>query len=95
MTSGVKVHKNVITQFTELKTKKSFKVLCCRLSEDFKEIVVDEDLTLGYGEDWSEKQQWEDFTAKLPPDEGRYILWDAKYHTKQGVDKKKLQFVFW
>lgn len=82
-------------QYNALKQKSAFKVLCCRLSPDFKEIVVDQELTLKYGAEWTEQQQWEDFTARLPPDEGRYIVWDACVPTQRGVDKNVLQFIYW
>ncbi|MCJ1397953.1 cofilin [Xylographa trunciseda] len=95
--SGVSVAPECIASFNELKLKKEFKYIIYKLSDDYKEIVVEEKSADG---------DWETFQAKLmnaksshKGREGkgpRYAVYDFDYELAAGEGKRsKITFISW
>ena len=62
--------------------------LFLKLSDDQKKIVLDKTFEAG-------SLEFEKLKEELPKDEGRYVLYDYSYQTKNGQPHKKIIFVFW
>ncbi|KAI5105176.1 cofilin-1, partial [Silurus meridionalis] len=99
--SGVTVQENVLTCFNEMKVRKAQcseeerkkrkkAVLFC-LSDDRKQIIIEEGREILQGD---EGDPFLKFVKMLPPDDCRYALYDATYETKD-CKKEDLVFIFW
>ncbi|MCJ1407707.1 cofilin [Ptychographa xylographoides] len=95
--SGVSVAPECISTYNELKLGKSIKYIIYKLSDDYKEIVV---------EDKSDEADWETFQSKLmnakasyKGKEGkgpRYAVYDFEYELEAGEGKRsKIAFISW
>lgn len=84
----MKVRKAQATEEERNKRKKA--VLFC-LSEDKKQIILEEGREILQGDMGDPYQQ---FVAMLPSDDCRYALYDATYETKE-TKKEDLVFLFW
>ncbi|KAL9126128.1 MAG: hypothetical protein Q9217_004772 [Psora testacea] len=95
--SGVSVAPECITTYDELKLGKSIKYIIYRLSDDYKQIVV---------EDTSSDPDWEQFQQKLlnakashKGKEGkgpRYAVYDFQYELEGGEGtRNKIVFISW
>jgi cofilin len=95
--SGVSVSPECVAKYNELKLGKSIKYIIYRLSDDYKEIVV---------EDASTDDNWEDFQEKLlnakashKGKEGkgpRYAVYDFQYELEGGEGtRNKIVFISW
>jgi cofilin len=95
--SGVSVSPECVAKYNELKLGKSIKYIIYRLSDDYKEIVV---------EDTSADDNWEDFQEKLlnakashKGKEGkgpRYAVYDFQYELEGGEGtRNKIVFISW
>jgi len=95
--SGVSVNPECITKFNELKLGKSIKYIIYKLSDDYKEIVVEET---------SSDPDWEVFQNKLlsakagyKGKEGkgpRFAVYDFEYELEAGEGKRsKITFISW
>ncbi|KAL2050890.1 hypothetical protein ABVK25_008788 [Lepraria finkii] len=95
--SGVSVAPECVSKFNELKLGKSIKYIIYKLSDDYKEIVV---------EDSSSDSDWESFQNKLlsakAPHKGkegkgpRYAVYDFEWEMESGEGKrKKIVFISW
>ncbi|MCJ1442106.1 MAG: cofilin [Stictis urceolatum] len=91
--SGVSVSPDCVTAFNELKLGKDLKYIIFKLSDDSKEIVV---------EDKSSSSEWEEFQTKLlnaktGPGKGpRYAVYDFEYELAAGEGKRsKITFIYW
>ncbi|XP_051871336.1 cofilin-2 [Pristis pectinata] len=104
MASGVTVNDEVIKVFNDMKVRKSSSpeevkkrkkaVLFC-LSEDKKQIVVEEAKEILVGEIGETVQDpYTSFVKLLPLSDCRYALYDATYETKESK-KEDLVFIFW
>ncbi|KAL4659971.1 cofilin-1 [Arapaima gigas] len=100
MASGVTVSDCVLTCFSDMKLHKLQEkerkkaVLFC-MSCDNKHIIVEdgrEILQCNVGE--SVKDPLMELIRMLPPDDCRYVLYDASYETKESK-KQDLVFIFW
>ncbi|KAL9577601.1 MAG: hypothetical protein Q9212_006260 [Teloschistes hypoglaucus] len=95
--SGVTVTPDCITQFNDLKLKKSIKYIIYKLSDDYKEIVVEET---------SSDPDWDTFQNKIlnakasyKGKEGkgpRYAVYDFQYELEAGEGtRNKIVFISW
>lgn len=91
--SGVTVDDEVVKTYEHrMRIKKDGGAgLCClflKLSDDQKTIVLEKTFDAG-------SLEFEQLKEELPKDEGRYVLYDYAYQTKNGQPNKKIIFVFW
>ena len=96
--SGASVSQECITAYNELKLSKKFKYIIFKLSDDNKEIVVEEA---------SDDKDWENFREKLinattksktgAVGKGpRYAVYDFQYRLASGEgERNKLTFLAW
>jgi len=96
--SGVSVAPECISAFNELKLGKSLKWIIYKISDDYKEIVVEET---------SKEDNYEAFREKLinaksndrrgnPGVGGRYAVYDVEYDAPNGEGKRnKITFISW
>jgi hypothetical protein len=96
--SGVSITADCITKFTELKLGKSIKYIIYKLSDDYKEIVVEET---------SENGDWDVFREKLVAAQSknkmgkvgkgpRYAVYDFQYDLASGEgSRSKITFIAW
>jgi len=96
--SGVTVSPECISKFNELKLGKSVKYIIYKLSDDYKEVVVEEA---------SEDGDWDNFREKLVTaksknkmgKEGkgpRYAVYDFEYDLASGEgSRSKITFIAW
>jgi len=96
--SGVSVAPECITAFNELKLGKSMKWIIYKISDDWKEIVVEET---------SKESEWADFREKLLNAKskdrkgkegigGRYAVFDVQYELESGEGtRNKITFISW
>jgi len=96
--SGVQVSPECITKFNELKLGKSIKYIIYKLSDDYKEVVVEEA---------SENGDWETFREKLVNAKSkskngketkgpRYAVYDFNYDLASGEgSRSKITFIAW
>ena len=94
--SGATVSQDCITAYNELKLSKKYKYIIFKLSDDWKEIVIEES---------SDDSNWENFRQKLLDATSksksgavgkgpRYAVYDFEYNTTDGV-RNKLAFIAW
>ncbi|KAI6779837.1 uncharacterized protein J7T54_003761 [Emericellopsis cladophorae] len=96
--SGATVSQDCITAFNELKLNKKYKYIIYKLSDDFKEIVVEEA---------SDDKEWDSFREKLinattknkngAMGKGpRYAIYDFEYSLASGDGiRNKITFLAW
>ncbi|KFY99452.1 hypothetical protein V500_01369 [Pseudogymnoascus sp. VKM F-4518 (FW-2643)] len=96
--SGATLSQECIVAYNDLKLKKKYKFIIFKLSDDYKEIVV---------EDASTDEDWENFREKLvnattksksgTVEKGpRYAVYDFKYSLASGDgERNKLIFIAW
>jgi len=96
--SGASVHNDCVTKFNELKLNKKIKFIIYKLSDDYKEIVIDEA---------SEDGDWEVFREKLISATSknkmgkvgkgpRYAVYDFNYDLASGEgSRSKITFIAW
>jgi len=96
--SGASVAPDCVTRFNELKLNKKIKFIIYKLSDDYKEIVVD---------DLSEDGDWEVFREKLISATSknkmgkvgkgpRYAVYDFNYDLASGEgSRSKITFIAW
>ncbi|KIM98999.1 hypothetical protein OIDMADRAFT_19945 [Oidiodendron maius Zn] len=96
--SGVSISADCVTKFNELKLEKKIKYIIYKLSDDNREIVVEEA---------SENSDWDSFREKLvnaktknkAGKEGkgpRYAIYDFNYHLSSGEgERSKITFIAW
>jgi len=96
--SGVSIAPGCITAFTDLKLNKKIKYIIYKLSDDYKEIVV---------EDASEDGDWDSFREKLVAAQSksktgkvgkgpRYAVYDFNYDLASGEGtRSKITFIAW
>ncbi|KAI9725852.1 MAG: cofilin [Chrysothrix sp. TS-e1954] len=96
--SGVSVTPDCITQFNDLKLGKSIKWIIYKISDTWKEIVVEETSTTGDYEAFREKL----VNAKSKGKDGkegkgpRYAVFDLEYDATGGEGKRsKITFIAW
>lgn len=96
--SGVSVAPDCITKFNELKLGKSLKWIIYRISDNWKEIVVEDSSTEPDYEKFREKL----VNAKSKGKDGkegvgpRYAVYDAEYDAAGGEGKRsKITFIAW
>jgi len=94
--SGVSVAPECISAFNDLKLGKSTKYIIYKISDDWKEIVVEETSTNG---------DWDEFRNKLlnakskdrkgkEGQGGRYAVFDVQYEAGEGL-RNKITFISW
>jgi len=96
--SGVSVSPECISAFNELKLGKDIKWIIYKISDDWKEIVVEET---------SKDGEWSDFREKLLNAKskdrkgkegigGRYAVFDVQYELESGEGtRNKITFISW
>jgi len=96
--SGVSISPECISKFNELKLNKKIKYIVYKLSDDYKEIVVEET---------SEDGDWEAFREKLINAQSksktgkvgkgpRYAVYDFNYELASGEgSRSKITFIAW
>ncbi|KAJ2083607.1 cofilin [Coemansia sp. RSA 988] len=97
MSSGIKVNPECFTVFDELKKGRKFKFVIFKISDDFKEVVVDntsqDNLKDAEGKDIPQKEDsFEEFILRLPKNSGRFAVFD---YTKEPAIYNKLLFYVW
>jgi len=95
--SGVTVAPECIQAFNELKLGKSTKWIIYKISDDWKEIVVEEKSTDG---DWSNfREKLVNAKSKNKKGEegigGRYAVFDVAYDTAGEGQRNKITFISW
>ncbi|GAA6020597.1 hypothetical protein JCM10207_008680 [Rhodosporidiobolus poonsookiae] len=85
MSSGVAVNPQCIEAYQTLQFKKTTKYIIFKLSDDYKEIVV---------EKTSEATDYEEFIGDLPSSSPRYAIYDFEYE-KDGGKRNKICFLAW
>ncbi|BGP20204.1 hypothetical protein JCM10213_005941 [Rhodosporidiobolus nylandii] len=83
--SGVGVNSECLDTFQSLKLGKKLKYIIFKLSDDFKEIVVEKS---------SESGDYEEFINDLPPSTPRYAIYDFEYEKGEGK-RNKICFYAW
>ncbi|KEP54042.1 cofilin/tropomyosin-type actin-binding protein [Rhizoctonia solani 123E] len=83
--SGVTVNPQCVSDYQDLKIKKTSKFITFKLSDDMKEIVVDK---------ISADEDYEAFLKALPPAEPRWAVYDVAFE-KDGGKRNKLAFFSW
>ena len=86
MASGVGVNDDCVHQFNEVKRNRKYKFITFRLSDDVKEIIVENKV---------EKATWDDFRQSLPPNDPRYAVYDIEYSLGESGDRKKVILISW
>lgn len=103
MASGVTVSDDVIKVFNDMKVrkcasqediKKRKKAIIFCLSDDKKNIIIEEGKEILVGECDEIEDVYKRFIEMLPKDDCRYALYDATYETKE-TRKEDLVFLFW
>jgi len=96
--SGVSVAPECISAFNELKLNKKIKYIIYKISDDWKEIVVEETSTDG---DWSSFRE-KLINAKSKDRKGkegiggRYAVFDVSYNLESGEGtRSKITFISW
>ncbi|KAF3765970.1 putative cofilin [Cryphonectria parasitica EP155] len=96
--SGATVHEDCVTAWNDLKLNKKHKYVIFKLSDDLKEIVVEEA---------SDNKDWEAFRQKLKDAKTvsktgaeskgpRYAVYDFQYNLASGEgERNKLTFIAW
>ncbi|EMC97147.1 hypothetical protein BAUCODRAFT_32891 [Baudoinia panamericana UAMH 10762] len=96
--SGVSVAPECIQAFNDLKLGKSTKWIIYKLSDDYKEIVVEEKSTDGDYEKFREKLMHAKSKNKRGEEGigGRYAVFDFEYEAPGGEGKRnKITFISW
>ncbi|KAI8341481.1 hypothetical protein BC941DRAFT_417005 [Chlamydoabsidia padenii] len=86
MSSGVGVNPDCMEFYQELKLRKKYKYIIFKLSDDFKEIIV---------ESTAETSTYDEFVAKLPAEEPRYAVYDFDYEKPGEGQRNKITFFAW
>ncbi|CAO3597387.1 unnamed protein product [Absidia cylindrospora] len=86
MSSGVAVNSECMELFQELKLRKKYKYIVFKLTDDFKEIVV---------EKTAEAAEYDEFLGTLPVDEPRYAVYDFDYEKPGEGQRNKITFYSW
>ncbi|KAI9294423.1 hypothetical protein K502DRAFT_330744 [Neoconidiobolus thromboides FSU 785] len=86
MSSGIAVNPECISLFQDLKLKHKIKYIVYKISDDFKEIVVDKT---------SEDEDYESFVAELPETDCRFAVYDFSYETEDAGKRTKICFYIW
>ncbi|ORY98871.1 hypothetical protein BCR43DRAFT_503645 [Syncephalastrum racemosum] len=86
MSSGVAVNPECLEKYQDLKLRKKYNYIIFKLSDDLKEIVVDEA---------GEKAEYDDFIEKLPDTEPRYAVYDFEYEKEGAGVRNKITFYSW
>jgi cofilin len=94
--SGATVSQECITAYNDLKLSKKYKFIVFKLSDDWKEIVVE---TASADAEWETfREQLLNATAKSKSGAvgkgPRYAVYDFEYNTGDGV-RNKLAFIAW
>ena len=94
--SGVSVHPDCITAFNDLKLGKSTKWIIFKISDDYKEIVVEESSTEDNYEAFREKliSAKSKNKAGVEGIGGRYAVYDVEFD-KDGGKRNKITFISW
>lgn len=93
--SGVSVNDACIKMWEQMKTSK-IKACMFKLSDNYKEIIVDEGSVIAKGE----ADPWKKFTSQLPETECRYAIYDVNMSIDLGSGlpagtRTKLTFISW
>lgn len=83
--SGVTVNESCLEAFQELKLRKKYKFIIFKLSDDNKEIVI---------EDAVEKSDYQTFIDTLQERPPRYAVYDFEYEKGEG-ERHKIVFYSW
>ncbi|KUI73580.1 hypothetical protein VM1G_09273 [Cytospora mali] len=96
--SGATVSQECVSTWNDLKLSKKYKYIIYKLSDDLKEIVVEE---LGTNKDWEEFRE-KLINAQTVSKTGqvgkgpRYAVYDFEYSLSSGEgDRNKLTFIAW
>eukprot|EP01110_Echinostelium_bisporum_P013786 TRINITY_DN9939_c0_g1_i1.p1 TRINITY_DN9939_c0_g1~~TRINITY_DN9939_c0_g1_i1.p1 ORF type:complete len:145 (-),score=76.64 TRINITY_DN9939_c0_g1_i1:67-501(-) len=93
MSSGVAIHDECVEAYNSLKLGHQFRHVVFKISDNLKEIVVEEKKTNDKGEDF--KTGYDAFVASLPKDECRYAVYDFDFKAEDGGDRSKIVFILW
>jgi len=87
MASGVAVSDDCVTKYQELKLGKALRYITYKITDDLKEIVVDQVA--------QSNTSWDDFVATLPKGDCRYAVYDFEYTADDGGKRNKILFILW
>ena len=65
--SGVAISDDCIKAYNDMQIRKSHRYTQMKVSDDKSTIVIEKQV---------EQSSWDDFTAQLPKDEGRFVVYD-------------------
>ncbi|KAJ1929896.1 cofilin [Tieghemiomyces parasiticus] len=85
MSSGVTVHPDCLSEYQNLKTKRSVRYVIYKVSDDKTQIVVDQAASTDYDE----------FIKALPERDCRYGVYDFEYEKPGEGKRNKICFIFW
>ncbi|CAO3680054.1 unnamed protein product [Umbelopsis ramanniana] len=86
MSSGVAVNEKCLEVFQELKLRHKYKFIIFKLSDDNREIIV---------ENAAETGEYDTFVSQLPEDEPRYAIYDFEYEKPGEGLRSKIVFYAW
>ncbi|KAJ3033315.1 cofilin [Rhizophlyctis rosea] len=96
MSSGVGVSSQAITAYDDLKLKRKYQWIVYKISEDGKEIIVDEALLFSDASDLGTTAAYDKFVSKFPEKEGRFAVIDIEFDAGSGDgNRSKLIFLMW
>lgn len=84
--SGVGVKDECIQAFQDLKLGRKLKYIVYKISDNFKEVIVEKTGDAG---------EYDDFVANLPDNECRYAVYDFDYTNEEGGKRNKIVFYSW
>jgi hypothetical protein len=91
MSSGVRVHQDVVDKFQDLKLRHCYRYISFHLNPEMTEIQVEKcaDKSASYDEFLNDMKRARD------NGECRYAVYDAEYLTDNGQQRNKLVFILW
>ncbi|KAJ3048481.1 cofilin [Rhizophlyctis rosea] len=96
MSSGVGVSTPALTTYDDLKLKRRYQWIVYKISDDGKEIIVDEALLYSDAEALGTTAAYDKFVAKFPEKEGRFAVIDVEFDAGSGDGiRSKLIFLMW
>mmetsp|Transcript_12913 Transcript_12913/g.19863 ORF Transcript_12913/g.19863 Transcript_12913/m.19863 type:complete len:140 (-) Transcript_12913:70-489(-) len=86
MSSGIAVTDEVVSTFNEIKMGHKHKYAIFRINDALTEVVV---------ESTSNDGNWDNFTAQLPAQGCRYVVYDLSFTSDDGGERSKILFIVW
>ncbi|CEP12964.1 hypothetical protein [Parasitella parasitica] len=97
MSSGVTVNQVCLDKYQELKIGQKYKYITFKLSDDLKEIVVDEakEVSKDKSEEIAVDDTYNEFLSKLPENMPRFAVYDFDFEKPGEGKRNKITFYSW